>query len=397
VKRRVVIYCPDRHIQYHGRTPDEVGVGGGVTARVRMARALARRGHDVHMVVNCPRAEVFDGVHYWPLDGGGPTDGDVLVANTSGGALDLTPAIDLAPGFGLRVTWIQGTPLPRGFADFASDWVYAVSNFISAHIQRAWGVDARRIFVAYNAFEATDFAAAEAEGIVRDPFALIYAGHPSKGLQAAIDLLRVLREGDPRYTLRVFGGNRLWGQKEDPLPTAPGMVYGGLIGQRRMVRELLASQTAIQLQRREEPGSLLLLEALRAGCLLIGSPVGCYPEIVVHGRDGALIHGDPESTETIRHAADALRGFTGDEAWMQALRERPRQVPWSSDRMAEVWAQQWGSALGDRTGDPSRTAYCTRCGSEALPLADGVHCLTCSHYSPSWPATAVASLGGAAA
>ncbi len=56
---RVVIYCPDRHIVYDGRTPDEIGVGGGITARVRMARALARRptmapgpaGSDPHALV----------------------------------------------------------------------------------------------------------------------------------------------------------------------------------------------------------------------------------------------------------------------------------------------------------------------------------------------------------
>ena len=59
VKRRVAIFCPDRHILYDGRTPDEVGVGGGITARVRMARALARRGHEVHMIVNCPQAAVL--------------------------------------------------------------------------------------------------------------------------------------------------------------------------------------------------------------------------------------------------------------------------------------------------------------------------------------------------
>ena len=76
---RVVLYCPDRHLTYDGRTPDDVGVGGGVTARVRMARGLARLGHDVTQVVNCPRRETIDGVDYRPLDDPGQLQADVAV------------------------------------------------------------------------------------------------------------------------------------------------------------------------------------------------------------------------------------------------------------------------------------------------------------------------------
>jgi glycosyltransferase involved in cell wall biosynthesis len=394
VKRRVVIYCPDRHIQYDGRTPDEVGVGGGITARVRMARALARRGHEIHMVVNCPRVEAIDGVHYWPLDGGGPTDGDVLVANTSGGALDLTPAVDLAPGFGLRLAWIHGTILPKGFDRLAWDWVYVVSNFISAHIQREWGVEAQHIFVAYNAFEAADFAAAEAEGIVRDPYALIYAGHPSKGLQAAIDLLGILRESDPRYTLRVFGGNRLWGQDEDPLPEVPGMTYGGPLGQRRLLRELFASGVSIHLQEREEPFGIQLLEAMRAGCVVTVSAVGAFPELVQHGVNGLLIEGRPSESGTIRLVCDAILRLTGSATNLEKIRRAAASVPWSSDLMAEVWEQHWDRAIGGGQIEPTCRGDCCQCGNEALLLADGAHCLVCSAYLPSASASAVASAGG---
>jgi glycosyltransferase involved in cell wall biosynthesis len=397
VKRRVVIYCPDRHIQYDGRTPGEVGVGGGITARVRMARALARRGHDVHMVVNCPRVEEIDGVHYWPLDGGGPTDGDVLVANSSGGALDLTPAISLAAGFGLRIAWVHGTIRPEGFDRLAWDWVYAVSNFISTHIQREWGVPAARIFVTYNAFEAAHFVAAEAEGIVRDPFALIYAGHPSKGLQAAMDLLRMLRERDSRYTLRVFGGNRLWGQEEASLPEVPGMSYGGLLGQRRLVRELFASGVSVHLQEREEPFGIQALEAMRAGCVVVASRVGAFPELVRDGANGLLIEGRPKESGTIRQASDAILRLTGSATNLEERRRAAASVPWSSDRMAEVWEQHWDWALGAVPGDRRRDAECARCGGQALCLGDGVHCLGCSLYSPSSPAAAAASLSGASA
>src|SRR4030067_41981 len=86
----VIFYCPDRHIVYDGRTPVERGVGGGITQRVRMARALAQMGHHVTAVVNCPRREVIDGVQYVPLGATAELRADVPIANTSGGASDLS-------------------------------------------------------------------------------------------------------------------------------------------------------------------------------------------------------------------------------------------------------------------------------------------------------------------
>src|SRR3990172_8567220 len=106
---RVTIYCPDRHIVYDGRTPREMGVGGGITARVRMAHALQRRGHLVTMVVNCPRRETYEGVEYLPLDEATRLVGDVVIFNTSGGSLDLAPVLALEIEATIRLVWVQGT------------------------------------------------------------------------------------------------------------------------------------------------------------------------------------------------------------------------------------------------------------------------------------------------
>ena len=51
-----------------------------------------------------------------------------------------------------------------------------------------------------------------------------------------------------------------------------------------------------------------IVDALRAGCILIGSPVGCYPEMVRDGQDGFLIPGDAGDEETQQRAAAAHVG-----------------------------------------------------------------------------------------
>jgi glycosyltransferase involved in cell wall biosynthesis len=70
-----------------------------------------------------------------------------------------------------------------------------------------------------------------------------------------------------------------------------------------LVRDLLTCQFSLNLQSREEPGALAIVDALRAGCVLIGSPVGCYPEMVRDRRDGFLIPGHADEVKTQERAA----------------------------------------------------------------------------------------------
>ena len=378
----VVFYCPDRHIEYDGRTPDRVGVGGGITARVRMARALRRLGHRVTMVVNCQRAATIDGVDYRPLDTVHRLEGDVLILNTSGGDLDLSPVPALDTEARLRVVWVQGTTSPAGLETVGFDVLYAVSNFIAGVAAKGWGVSRGRIFVAYNPFEEADFAGAERRRPKRDPYRLVYFSHPSKGLEAAVNVLRRLRAADDRFHLVVCGGPRLWGQPETDLHQEEGMSYLGLLGQRELAGELLRCGFSLHLQARQEPGALAIPDAMRAGCVIIGSPVGCYPEYVRSGHDGFLVPGDHTSEETRAAATATILGLVRNPDLSEVTRRNARAVIWDSDTMARVWTAHWAWLLESSRG-PADAAPgpCPRCGGESLTLEDGHHCTRCSFYS----------------
>src|SRR3990172_1692884 len=274
---RVTIYCPDRHIVYDGRTPREMGVGGGITARVRMAHALQRRGHLVTMVVNCPRRETYEGVEYLPLDEATRLVGDILILTTSGDRLDLTPALGLRCEASLTIVWVHGPTKPIGMDDLQWDSCYAVSNFIGGVARDRWGIPQDRIFVSYNAYEEGLFTQAEGRGRQRDPYRLVYFSHPSKGLDTAVAVFERLRAEDRRFTLRVLGGEALWGGTSTVPDLPQGASFGGLTGQAEVVAELLQAGFSLQMQAREEPGALAIMEAFRAGCVIVASPVGCYP------------------------------------------------------------------------------------------------------------------------
>lgn len=382
----VVFYCPDRHIQYDGRMPYRIGVGGGITSRVRMARALQRAGHIVKMAVNCERRQIIDGVEYLPLDEVNKIQADVLILNTSGDSLDLTPVLAIEVDTRLTIVWISGTAAPKGLDRVKWDFIYAKSNFLQKVAHEEWSIPEARIFVCYNGFDQEPYLQAERQRHHRDPHRLVYFSHPSKGLDTAKAILWQIRAKDPRFRLAIYGGNQLWGQPEAPIASEDGIEYLGMIGQERLAKELIACSYSLSLQSRREPFGMVITEAMRAGCIVLASPVGAYPELIRDGEDGFLIEGDHEAEDTRSCAAELILALAENPQMRAYVRRNAREVIWDTDSMASVWKGHWDWLFG---GD-SRTVivhgfdrldHCPWCGAERLWLADGYHCTQCGRYS----------------
>jgi glycosyltransferase involved in cell wall biosynthesis len=374
---RILIYCPDRHILYDGNTPKEKGVGGGITARIRMAHALQRAGCQVQMVVNCKDDIQIDGVAYKPLDTVDRFDGDVAIINTSGDLLDLRPGMTMDFRVTQKILWVHGSILPKGLDEFQFDSVYAVSNYIRDVVTEEWGIQSSKVFVAYNAFDSKTNATIEASNIQKDPYRCIYFSHPSKGLSSALMLVKSLRKLDPRFHLTVYGGEALWGENSREYPEEEGIRYSGLVGQLDLAKEVYSSGVAIQLQSRQEPGALAIVEAMRAGCLLIGSNVGCYPEYIQNGRDGFIFDGDPTAAGLIDQVAECVYAIVNDKDALEYIRRNARRIPWSTNTMARVWIAHWDWL---RKGRSFSEFSCPYCGGGSLLLCDGYHCTECGRY-----------------
>jgi glycosyltransferase involved in cell wall biosynthesis len=378
VTYRVVLFCPDRHLIYDGRTPDIIGVGGGVTARVRMARALARQGHSVTQVVHCSRRQVIDGVDYRPLDDAGRLEADVAIFNTSGGALDLSPALGLGLSARLRIAWVHGIQKPEGLERLGADVVYIVSNFVTRRAVDEWGIPADCTFATYNGYEAAHFSAAESARRGRDPFQLVYFSHPSKGLDTAVAVLEQLRAVEPRFHLEVAGGERLWGGEELRHRYPPGVSYRGLMGQNVLMALLLQSTYSLQMQGREEPGGLAIHEAARAGCVILASPVGSYIEQIRDGVNGLVICGDHLTPDARRVAARRILDTHASPEVRTRISEDAKAWALDTDTLARAWTQDWQVRL-DEVGLPQ--VACARCGGRAHRLEDGDHCPACGLFT----------------
>jgi glycosyltransferase involved in cell wall biosynthesis len=382
---KILIYCPDQHILYKADTPEKEGVGGGVTARIRLAQSLAGLGHDVTMISNVASAHESRGVEFLPLsECVVKQEVDVLIMTTSGDQLSLESARSLPVQARLREAWAHGTIPIRGLDDLQLDYMVLVSNFIREVALQEWGLPEGKTFVIHNGFTIFDEDGEPGDApLARDPFSLIYTSHPSKGLDAAIAVLRLLRKRDERFQLHVYGGQALWGQEEQKHVMESGVTYHGLVGQEKVVNALRKTSFSLHLQARLEPFALSLVEAMGYGCIPIVSPVGGNREAVRHGYNGFWVAGDHQTKKVHAAAAELIYSLTQSPAFTAYIRENAQNIPWTWGSQARVWTEHWDWVLENQGALLETSALCCpNCGGAWLLTADGYHCTACGIYSP---------------
>lgn len=383
---RVTIYCPDKHISFDGHTPDREGIGGGLTARIRLARALARHGHNVTMVAFTPREAKVDGVHYLPLDQVQHIKADVVILSSSGDQLSLDAVLNLQIDADLRIAWVHGTPKIGGLHEVPFDYLYTPSNFIRRVVQLDWDLPpSTKLFVSYNGIEKSFFEPKFfSKEPTRNPFHMVYMGHPNKGLQGALGVFRILRGKDQRFQLHIYGGDGLYGAQDQGIAPEPGLVYHGTVGQKQLCRELKRYGFGLNLQDVREAYGISMMESMKAGCIVIASPAGAYLELIQHGANGFLIPGDHLSQEVHLKAADLIQALIDRPELKSFVQDHGRNTPLDTDRMATACEGHWRWALGDKKA-LNITNRCPECDGEYIGLADGYHCSNCGYYCQSLP------------
>lgn len=386
MKYSVVFYCPDQHLEYNLHTLDDHGVGGGITSRIRIAHGLAALGHDVTLFINCPKDEPIDGVKYRHFSQVSNVKTDIFIATTSGDGLNLNALCEMKISAKLRILMAHGIDPPTGIDCLPFDYAYALSNFVREIMIDKWGIASQRVFVAHRGVVEDYFTSNDGPTITRDSYAIVYAAHPSKGLQQAIDVFRKLRKRDSRFSLHIYGGYQLWGGEEQPIPDDDGVYYYGMIGQRELARQLRSCSFNLNLQSREEPFGMVVIEAMKAGCVVLATSVGAYPEIITHGHNGFILEGEP-TTENIQHkACNLILELLNQPDFLQSIRQNAIRTPLDWKTVAKTWEGHWDCALSKGISSSDEIiGSCTRCGGKGILLADGYHCTNCGHYQKSLP------------
>jgi len=382
VKYNVAFYCPDRHLVYNLHTLNRTGVGGGITARIRTAHALAREGHRVTLYINCPREETIEGVKYKHFSQINNIATDILIVASTGGNLDLLDIENVSISSKINILMLSGINFPPNVPPEDFDFVYIPSNFIRKIAKEQWKTQPQKIFTSH--YGVTDkFFRNKGK---RDLKSIAYLSHPSKGLESALEIVKILRRKDPDYTLHVFGGNQLWGEQEGEIPPEPGIVYHGLIGQKQLARSIQKMGFSLNLQSREEPFGMVVTESMAAGCVVLASSVGAYPELIRNGFNGFLIPGNHSHSETHEFAANLILQLQENAEYMNYIRQNAINTPFSWQTIAQTWEGHWNSFLKhDKQQNKTQalTCGCSNCSGRMLMLADGLHCKDCGNYQRS--------------
>jgi glycosyltransferase involved in cell wall biosynthesis len=347
-----------------------------------MAHALAALGQRVTIFNNCPQQEVINGVHYHPVDFAKEIEADIFIASTSGDGLDLGGIGEISLRARLKILMVHGLDPPLGIDLSEFDYIYALSNFVRGVIVDGWEVPGNKLFTTHRGVKEDHYHFPEELLPGRDPFGIVYASHPSKGLAPAIKILDILRKAEPRFSLHIYGGYRLWGEREKELDAAPDLTNHGLIGQRELACELGKYSYALHIQDRAEPFGISLIEAMRAGCVVLASSVGAFPEIIHSGYNGFIITGKSTEESTLQAAAKLILDLSKNEGERNRIRGNAVSSPHSWRTIAEAWNKHWDYALNEKspTGPIRASAECPACNSDLLALPDGTHCIGCGLY-----------------
>jgi len=215
----------------------------------------------------------------------------------------------------LRILMLHGKKLPNGTDPKSFDHVYALSNFILDLATKNWGREIFRFFVSHRGIAGDLYGSRDPGMRQRDLFAMVYAGHPSKGLDTAIEILRIVREHDPRFSLHIYGGYRLWGEDEQSIPNEPGVFYHGMLGQKDLAQRMQECGYSLILQDAEAArgmgaklpygsakaelptGRGFLIKAVRSWLTQVGLPHDELQEKAeTIGKDYAVVRNEAELT-----------------------------------------------------------------------------------------------------
>lgn len=341
----IVIYCPDTNFLYNAETPDTQGIGGGKTSIIRIAQALGALGQKVTFCGNFDREGQHGGVAYRHFSSVKEIDCDVLIATTSGGELDLSPVNRLPVRAKLRAALVHGLARPGGLSVPPFDVIYAPSHFMKEGAVKHWGMRADVITVCGHGIDEPAFAEAEKIAAPRDPFGIVYFGHPAKGLDVAIEVVRSLRQRDRRFHLDIFGGYQLHGQSPQEITGEEGIEFKGMVGQRELARRLFSYGFCLTLQEYEEPFGIAVIEAKRAGVIVLASKVGAHPETIADGYDGFLIDEHYRSVECKDKAVRLAAYLVKNESYAGYIRKNAVNQSVSWENTARAYITHWDKVL----------------------------------------------------
>lgn len=329
-------FIAGRSIPIQSTSLEERPLGGTEAGVIRLAEVLVARGHQVTVFSSHPS----------------PNSSKVLYLPIA--AISQYPPVDVA----IAVQSWEGALLPLrsrgmfyltgdGFDQYINfglgdvriiekiDGFLSVSEWQADTLCAASGFPRHRAFTIGNGVHMPFFSGVEE----RQPYRLIYASAPNRGLQLMPQLIPRIREQVPAAELHVYSGLAVYDRMTpyrgpevaaferlaSQLAMIPGIFLHGNVRQDQLAREFMRSAILLYPNIIFETCCMVALEAQAAGCPVVCSRNSGLVESV--GRAGILVGGIPGSPEYLTRVTDTVVYLlTNPEAWSSLSTEGQRRV-----------------------------------------------------------------------
>lgn len=339
----IVIICPDTNIKLWASRTRETSIGGGKSAILQLAAAWARSGHSVTIAGSYVEESEEVGLRVCQLShAAGTFDIAIYVTGSAGHFND--PSISGING-AIRILWINGTygravPPPGR----VPDWIITPARFLARKAIDEWDLPTDRVVVIPGEAVTRRLVEADREG--RDDFALVYASHPFKGLENAVEIIGRVRADFPQAHLDVYGSATLWGDALDSAwpGTYPDWVsFKGSVAQNAVEEAMPRYGAMLYLTKWIDGFSLATAEALGAGVITIATRHGSQAEFIRHGWNGWLVSSNEEFQPDLSAAEKLLRAYLSDPKGFADMRRRAIESVPTWDEQASCWERIWSS------------------------------------------------------
>lgn len=350
---KVHLYHPIHFECWDYRAVD-TGIGGSETHQIEMAWRLAQRGHEVISYAPLPDdcERQWRGTEWRKLEEATFEEPGLWVIYRSPGTMDqIEPRPDqsfwlLCQDENYAMTEEQAEKFDR---------IVVLCATQGRNIVRGKPFLEGKIWQSSNGIRCDLIREVEAEGIPeRNPFRLMYASSPDRGLENLLWIFRRAREYVPELELHAFYGFKNMEKLEEKYPrfakirqqikkdaNQPGVFLHGRVPQKELYREWLKTSLWVYSTNFTETSCITCMEAQALGAIPVTNPLWALSENVGHG---IFIEGDATDRLTrCRYAGEIVRIFLDENLRSQlsnGMMEWAR-LRYNWERIIDQWEAEW--------------------------------------------------------
>lgn len=326
------------------------GIGGSETSIVEMAWRLARKGHDVtvYAPIRKTTKRLWRGVKWLRYEKATFKEKGIWILYRCPEMIDRVPGAwhlwqdwDYPTMTKARIKGAKHITLCKSHARYMMERYPGIKPWISS-----------------NGIKLDLIEEVEKENIERNPYRVMYASSPDRGLKSALQVIKKAREYEPKIEFHAFYGfnnlnklikgqpnSRLAKDKNEILELLDqdNVFFHGRINQKQLMREWFKSNVYLYITNFFETSHISGMEAQAAGAIPVFSPIFAQGENILHG---VAVSGKAEDPLTIAKAAGDLvrlvhmRKIEQEEA-------RGEMMAWARERFNwDNFVDQWIAEAG---------------------------------------------------